>query len=657
MPVDPLSDVVAHLRRLGEADLSGLTDRELIERFLSGWDEAAFAALVRRHGPMVLATCRQVLRHQQDAEDAFQAAFLVLARKSGSIRQRASVGGWLHEVAYRIAVRARTLNARRCARLTALIDEPPAPCPDPRQEASRLSLNEELARLSESYRSVIVLCYLEGRTQSEAAQLLGTTPEAVNSRLKRARQLLRLRLARQGAVLAAAALGAGRAQAALAPTLLNQTTRVAILFMTQETPLAGASTGAVALAQGVLKTMIPAKCKWFSALILLLALMGGALLVPSSAQEGSPENAPPASKNAGQPSQPKREKAQKQRHCILVWLSGGPSQIDTFDPKPGHVALCKAIDTSVKDVQFSETLPLLARQAKHLAIVRGVTHRFTDHTSASHLMQTGFEPGAVEYPTIGSVLGKELGDDAPGVPRLVRCGGGIPLGTHGPGILGRKYGALPVAGLAVPPLDAFETLEPDKDKAAAMRNAVVNAFDLSGEKKELRDSYGRGRFGASCLLARRLIEAGVPVVEIILGGWDAHADAAAVAKRVGGDLDAGLAALIQDLHEKKLLDSTAIVCMGEFGRTPAINGNGGRGHWPWGFSVVLAGRGIRAGQAIGKTSADGTKVEDRPVSPQELFATIYQALGIDPTKKYRTPGGDELPLVEGVSQAVKDALR
>ena len=184
-----------------------------------------------------------------------------------------------------------------------------------------------------------------------------------------------------------------------------------------------------------------------------------------------------------------------------MWLNGGPSQIDTFDPKGGQIALFKAIDTNVKGVQFSETLPLLAKQANHLAILRGVSHRNGDHARATHLMHTGFEKGAVEYPSLGCVLAKELGDGLPNLPRFVRLGAEFPLPGNppGPGILGTKYGPLKVPGAIdeVPSAESFESLDLDKDKAAAMRKAVAKAFDVSAEKAELRDAYGRGRFGAA----------------------------------------------------------------------------------------------------------------------------------------------------------------
>ena len=239
---------------------------------------------------MVLAVCQRVLRHEQDAEDAFQAVFLVLARKGASIRQHDSIGGWLYQVAFRLAVRAKTLSNRRAERFTPLGSEPAAPGPNPNHETLRTTLDEVLALLPEAYRSAIVLCYLEGKTQSEAAQMLATTTDAVNSRLKRARDLLRQRLVRHGLVLSAAALiealAVGAAPAALSAPLIDHTARAALQFMTHETSAAGVSALAMALAKGALHTMIPAKIKILSWVAVVLTLLtSSALLLPSSAQD------------------------------------------------------------------------------------------------------------------------------------------------------------------------------------------------------------------------------------------------------------------------------------------------------------------------------------------------------------------------------------
>jgi RNA polymerase sigma factor (sigma-70 family) len=663
-----LGAVVGCVRGLAARDTHGLSDRQLLDRFCLDRDGAAFAELVRRHGPLVLAVCRRVLRHEQDAEDAFQAAFLVLARRAGSIRQGDAVGGWLHQVAHRLAVRARLVADRRRDRFTALGDEPPAPAPTADLHAA---LDEELARLPDHYRAAVVLCYLEGRSQAEAARLLATTAEAVNSRLKRARDLLRRRLSRHGLAVGAAALTAAltarAAGAALPPALARRAAEAACRFAAGSASC-GASPLAADLAKGALDAMAPAKIKLvLSSLVAAAALLtAAALAVPAPTPgEGRPERgAAPRHHTAPEPvgATVADGEARPQRACIIVWLGGGPSQIDTFDPKPGQATggPFKAIKTTAPGVEVTELLPQLAKRANHLAIIRSVTHHRGDHAGSTYLMRTGFEPDeAVDYPSLGCVLAKELGEKVTGLPRYVSVNSGGRVG-FGPGFLGARYAPLRLGpiprgeGPPLPPAEAFEALE--KGQGEAMRKGVTKAFDLGQEKAELRDAYGRGAFGQGCLLARRLVEAGVPVVEVGLGGWDTHANLAGALPPLCKELDAGLATLLKDLHDRKRLGSTLVVCMGEFGRTPNINQQLGRDHWPRGFSVVLAGGDVKGGQAVGKTSADGSVIDARPVTPAELLATVYQAVGIDPAKENRTGDGKTVPLVGQGTKAVKEAL-
>ncbi len=669
-----LGAVVGYVRRLSARDPRGQTDRQLVGRFAQARDEAAFAELVRRHGPMVLATCRRVLRHEQDAEDAFQAVFLVLARKAGSIREADAVGGWLHQVAHRLAVRAGILSQRREERLARLRNVFAARDADSSEDAAPALVDEELQRLPEPYRAALVLCYLEGRTQTEAARLLATTPDAVNSRLKRARHLLRQRLSRRGWALSSAALSsltlsAGAALAALPGAVVQQTARIAVRFVTQPATACGASALAIVLARG--STMFTPAAKVLSALALLVLLLtAGTLLLPPVLGDAAPVPlpGPAAQREAGIQPQPEA-KAKPQRACIILWMSGGPSQIDTFDPKPNdpNGGLFGAIDTTVKGVQFSQLLPNLAKQAQHMAIIRSLTHREGDHNRGTYLMRTGYtSDGQTDYPALGCVLGKELEGRAE-LPRYVSIGAPAPpVMGYGAGFLGREHGPLVLRGrsgigaaagdtLPLPPVEEFEALA--KGRGEAMRREVAKAMDLSEEQAAVRDAYGRDRFGQGCLLARRLLERGVPVVEVTSPGWDAHANSPAIMPRLCAELDAGWTALLKDLHVSRRLETTLIVWMGEFGRTPRINNSVGRDHWPFGFSAVLAGGLIKGGQAIGKTSADAMRIEERPVTPQELHATIYQALGIDPAKENRTPGGQAVPLVEKGTRAVKEALR
>jgi RNA polymerase sigma factor (sigma-70 family) len=659
-----LSAVATYVRQLAQRDAYRSTEHQLIESFTRVHDEAAFAEIVRLHGPMVLATCRRVLRHTQDAEDVFQATFLVLARKAASIRANESLGGWLHQVAFRLALRARNENERRRVRQTT-VDVADAESSCPSRHRLRDALDEELQRLPEAYRSAIVLCYLEGRTQNEAARLLATTSDAVNSRLKRGRELLRKRLARSGLILSASALVHGLAaevvNSALAATAIEALTRTAIDFVFNPGSVSGISAQAVLLAKGGLSTMIPVKMKIASVLLLAaVALTVGAWLTLPTAAGKNPLRADAAPNLTQLPKEggPKGDKKQP-LGCIIIWLDGGPSQIDTFDPKAGDIAIFKAIDTNVKGIQFTENFPLLAKQANHLAVIRSMTHRTGDHQRGAYLMHTGQEPGLnAEFPSLGSVLAKELSGERPDLPRFFTIGG---IDT-GPGLLGKEYSAIGVGGagfnenpLALPPVDAFE--EVAKGKGEKLRDAVAKVFDLSEEKDAVRDAYGRGRLGSGCLLARRLIERGVPVVEVAQAGWDTHGNAKAQTKKVAGELDAALGTLLKELHERKKLDSTLIVCMGEFGRTPVVNANGGRDHYPFAFTTLLAGRGIKGGQTIGKTSANGKAVEEHPVTPQEFLATIYQSLGIDPAKTNRDSAGAAIPLVEKGNPPIKEALR
>jgi RNA polymerase sigma factor (sigma-70 family) len=623
---------------------------------------------------MVLGVARRVLGDVHDAEDVFQAAFLVLARKAGSVRWRESVGAWLFPVAYHLALKVRAARERRRAREAQVATMPEHTTAPPDGE-QRAVLDEELARLPDHHRTVVVLCYLEGKTQREAARQLGLSPGEVRGRLDRARARLRQRLARRGLALsgaaAVAALAAETAPAAVPPALAENTVRAAALFAAGGTAgLAAVVTPrALHLTRGALQTMLATKATKLSLIVLLLGALGaGTLLLPLPALGDA------AARGADRPddrSAPKDQPAPKpadgrpRRSCIILWMSGGPSQADTFDPRPGPF---KAIDTAVNGVQVSETLPEMAKLADRLAIVRTLTHDLSGHVPATYLMHTGHAPDAgTDYPSVGSLLARELRDPGADVPGYVSF---APTFKEPPGPLGPEFGPLVVPGLArpaggkgkdtldrtgaVPPLEAFETI--DKRRAEAMRKAVLPAFDLSGEKSLVRDAYGPTTFGEECLVARRLVERGVPVVEVTLGGWDAHGNVAEVVKRQCERLDAAWAALLKDLDDRGLLDRTLVVWMGEFGRSPRLNAAAGRDHSSHGFSVVLAGAGIRGGRVIGKISADGSAVEERPVTTPELLATIFQALDVDPAKEVRA-NGRAIRIVEKGTRPVKEALK
>ncbi|MGH7128445.1 MAG: DUF1501 domain-containing protein, partial [Planctomycetaceae bacterium] len=381
---------------------------------------------------------------------------------------------------------------------------------------------------------------------------------------------------------------------------------------------------------------------------------------------------------------------QRRRSCILLWMTGGPTQTDTFDMKPGHEngGEFQPIDTSVSGLQVCEHLPLLAKQMEHVVPVRSMSTKEGDHERATYLLRTGYLPqGPVHYPTFGSVLSKELGRDDAELPGYVSIGPYRFLSpdAYGPGFLGPKYAPLVVGqgqgfnqadsnnyeqamkvknlarpgGVTLAQADArlalltgmdehFASHRPGVapqshllayDKAVRMmRSEAVKAFNLDEEPDTLRDEYGRNQFGQGCLLARRLVERGVPFVEISLNGvsgtqsfaWDTHANNFEAVRALCGVLDPGWATLLRDLKDRGLLDSTLVVWMGEFGRTPNINPNSGRDHFPNAWTTVLSGGGVKGGQAVGKTSENGMTVEDRPVSVPDLMATICLAIGIDP---------------------------
>lgn len=411
--------------------------------------------------------------------------------------------------------------------------------------------------------------------------------------------------------------------------------------------------------------------------------------------------------------------AKPKRACILLWMTGGPSQMDTFDLKPGHKngGEFQEIETSVAGIRISEHLPKLAQQMEHIALVRSMKTREGDHSRGTHLMRTGYLPqGPIQYPTLGSLLSKELGPDEPSLPNFVSIAPNTFLspGAFGPGFLGSKYAPLVVGGMtrfpgAAPNAEeaannAFrvENLEPSDgtskaqlaarlellkgldDEFAGQRAGIVTeshrsayqaavrmmspesaaAFQLEDEPAALRDAYGRSPFGQGCLLARRLVERGVPFVEVSLNsagengtlGWDTHGENFNAVKQLSGVLDPAWATLMSDLKDRGLLDSTLIVWMGEFGRTPKINPNNGRDHFPAAWSTVLSGGGIRGGQVVGKTSPDGMRVDDRPVNVGDLIATICRGVGLDPSKQNLSSLGRPIRLADPASKPLEEVL-
>jgi uncharacterized protein (DUF1501 family) len=392
---------------------------------------------------------------------------------------------------------------------------------------------------------------------------------------------------------------------------------------------------------------------------------------------------------------PKRKRA-----CILLWMSGGPSQLDTFDLKPGHAngGPFREIASNVPGIRISEHLPQLARQMDRVAIIRSMKTREGDHGRATYHLRTGYlQQGPIHYPPLGALMAKELGEADAEIPSFISVAParGVSPTTYGPGFLGPRYAPLLVgdsdpanAALKVQNLARAEGIGADRGNAridllrglegdfvarypgatprnhqAAYESAVrlmnttaARAFDLDEEPGRLRDAYGRSRFGQGCLLARRLIERGVPFVEVTLDGWDTHVQNFDLVRPLSQTLDAAWSTLLTDLRQRGLLDTTLIVWMGEFGRTPQINGQVGRDHFPSAWTTVLAGGGIRGGQVIGKTSADGTTVEDYPVSVPNFLATVCRALGVDPTRQNQSNVGRPIRITDPSARAIAEVL-
>ena len=402
----------------------------------------------------------------------------------------------------------------------------------------------------------------------------------------------------------------------------------------------------------------------------------------------------------------------RRRHCIVLWMGGGPSQLDTFDLKPEHEngGEFKETKTNVPGLRFSEHLPQLAKQADKLAIIRSLSTKEGDHTRGTHLMQTGKPPmGAIKYPSMGSVLARELGDRSDALPNFISVSQGrlFSDSTTGPGSLGPRYSPLRVTGtggqfqppgnrannnnaasfasMDIPGLKPPAGIDAERNarrlkllemqqqsfisqhaSPAALAHKTVYdgalqlmngdsavAFDLSKEPEKLRRQYGEGVFGQGCLLARRLIEHGAAFVEVNLDssttasvGWDTHSNIFESVKSLSQELDTGWATLMRDLDERGLLESTTILWMGEFGRTPKINSQGGRDHFPQAWTCVLGGGGIAGGQAYGRTSKDGQRVEENKCGVGNVLATLCSALGVDPSSQHETNTGRPVALVD-----------
>jgi hypothetical protein len=397
------------------------------------------------------------------------------------------------------------------------------------------------------------------------------------------------------------------------------------------------------------------------------------------------------------------------KSCILLWMAGGPSHLDTFDLKPDAPAEIRGefrpIATSVPGIQISEHFPRFAGLMKHAAIMRGMSTLESDHNLATYHLHTGYQnrAGAVAFPSLGALVASELGNRDVALPNFVKIGRG-PQGAPGSGFLGPDNQPLavtdPVRGLdyiePAGPLGQFQrqlgllrkldapfhqnhASAASKSHRSAMDRAVrlmtseqKRAFDLSLEPDQIRDTYGRpgnstgkagtgkvigetGGFGQACLMARRLVEAGIPFVEVVMGdgaAWDTHRDNFPRTRELSRECDTAMAALVEDLERRGRLDTTLVVWMGEFGRTPQCAG-GGRNHWARAWSTLLVGGGIKGGQVIGRTDQHAAEVVERPVSVVDFLATLCTILGIDYTRQYHPPGVDRPISIVDTSKPIK----
>jgi hypothetical protein len=409
----------------------------------------------------------------------------------------------------------------------------------------------------------------------------------------------------------------------------------------------------------------------------------------------------------------------KAKSCILVWLDGGASHLDTFDPKPKAPPEVRgpfnSINTKLTGIRISEHLPQTAKMLDRLALIRSVSSPFGVHNFAVQYLMTGYKPTpALEYPGMASVVAhmREQTGVLPAniaIPHLISrdaatIGNGfLPNSTKhfslgsDPGKAGYKvrdldfYQGLNISRLdrrraIVKAMNDFGNLksrgqgpnDPDLERAYQLiaSSEAKAAFDLKDEPRKVRERYtidpranvqDSNNIGQQCLLARRLVERGVPFVTVNNTGWDKHLDLETYANRHPGDprsashalipgLDKALSALIGDLSDRGMLDETLVVVMTDFGRTPKINSTGGRDHWPNCFSVAMAGGGVTGGQVIGESDAMGEFVKDRPITPGDLSSTIYTLLGIDPEHELHTPDGRPIRVAPQESKVIKELL-
>jgi hypothetical protein len=376
---------------------------------------------------------------------------------------------------------------------------------------------------------------------------------------------------------------------------------------------------------------------------------------------------------------------ERPRSMITLWMGGGPSQLETWDPHPGGAigGPTKAISTSVPGLQIAGLLPLMAERMDRVSLIRSLTSKEGDHERGTYFVKTGYRPDpTVQHPAIGAVIPMQLDGEPIGeqlrMPSYVSIGNARWPGRGG--YLGGKFDAfrMPSPGTGVNNLQAaVKDIRQERrlagldvvsqtfrigreghagatrhsetivDALSLMDSEHLKAFEVDDEPASVRERYGDSDFGRGCLVARRLVEVGVRSVEVSLENFDGHAANFAIHDRLVGMLDPAMSALLDDLRERDLEASTLVLCIGEFGRTPRINPLDGRDHWPRGFSAVITGGGIPAGRVIGETDPEGGERLIDPVPVQDLYATILERFGIDHTRELMTPVGRPLAICEG----------
>ncbi len=386
------------------------------------------------------------------------------------------------------------------------------------------------------------------------------------------------------------------------------------------------------------------------------------------------------------------ELLQNQKRCILLWLAGGASQMETWDPKPGVATggPFQSIQTNVTGIRISELMPRMAQRMQNTCIIRSLNTRVGDHGGGARLMMRG-RPGEsnLDYPDLGAVLARELGRPNNPVPDYVTyytaTEGRRNVSPGHPGFLGARYGSMDLHESMIPQnISTNGISNHDHVARAELRNLLSQGFevdrvsggldshrqaydrvhgimanrslfDISNEPQRIKDLYGPTLFGQQVLAARRLIEAGVPFVRVGRAWWDSHGQNFETHQELVPELDRVMSALLDDLQSRGLLENTLVITLAEFGRTPRINSQLGRDHFASAWSATLSGCGIQGGSVYGRTDESGNRVADGEVGAPELFATIYRALSINPHRNYYV-GSRPVPLTEPGTEAIEDVL-